>query len=135
MRALILPLVLVSMMQSQTLPIEPCFKHHGRLATYSDIRLTMWLIGTTRVVYVDEAFGELPPVMQKYLALMPYPDHSYIYGDFEICRLESDKPGHMRRVRIVSAENLVVQDVDAKRPPFRLLSTWEPGGALRIGGK
>jgi len=134
MRALILLLVLVPSWQARPQP-EPCFKHHGRLASYSDIALKIWLIGTTRVGHVVNDFEELPPVMRRYLALMPWPDHSYIYGDFEVCPQEPDKPGHMRIVRITSAENLVVQDVQGARPPFRLLSTWEPGGALRIGSK
>ncbi len=130
MRALILFLFLMPSSQPSTQP-EPCFKHHGRLASYSDISLTIWLIGSTRVGYVANS-EKLPSVMQRYLALMPWQDHSFIYGDFEICPLEPDKPGHMRTVRITSADNLVVQDVEARRPPFRLLSTWQPGGALRI---
>ena len=55
---------------------------------------------------------------------MASPNHSYIYGDFNICPLEPDTPGHMRRVRVIGAEKLVVQDIQGLRPPFRLLSTW-----------
>ena len=51
-------------------------------------------------------------------------DHSYIYGDFDICPLESDKPGHLRRACVAGMEKLVVQNLRSSRPPFRLLSTW-----------
>jgi hypothetical protein len=48
----------------------------------------------------------------------------YVYGDFNICPLESDTPGHMRQACVVGAEKLVVQDVGRVRPPFRLVATW-----------
>ena len=51
-------------------------------------------------------------------------DHSYIYGDFDICPMEPDKPGHLRRVCVAGMEKLVVQNLRGSRPPFRLLSTW-----------
>jgi hypothetical protein len=54
-------------------------------------------------------------------------DQSYIYGDFEICPLAPDIPGHMRDVCVSAADNLVVQNVRRPQPPFRLLSTWPKG--------
>jgi hypothetical protein len=42
-------------------------------------------------------------------------DHSYIYGDFDICPLAPDIPGSMRSVCISGAEKLVVQNL--RRPP------------------
>jgi hypothetical protein len=110
--------------QSQTQPVEPCFRYHGRLSSQNGIALTIWLIGTTRIVALDNDAEELPSFLRKYTN-MTSPDHSYIYGDFDICPMELDKPGHMRRVRVVGAEKLVVQDVQALRPAFRLLSSWQ----------
>lgn len=104
-------------------PIEPCFKHHGRLSSQNGIALKIWLIGTTRVVGLDNDIDQLPASIGKYLD-MTSPDHSYIYGDFEICPTEHDIPGHLRRVCLAGAEKLVVQHVQGLRPPFRLLSTW-----------
>jgi hypothetical protein len=104
-------------------PVEPCLKHHGRLSSQNGIALKLWLIGTTRMVAVDNDENDLPADVRKYLELTS-PDHSYIYGDFDICPLEPDTPGHLRSVCIVGAEKLVVQDVQAAMPPFRLLSTW-----------
>jgi hypothetical protein len=62
------------------------------------------------------------------------PEYSFIYGDFELCPVEPDKPAQMRRVQIVGAENLVVENAHGLlRPPFRLLSTWQPTGGAPKG--
>ena len=116
--------------QARATPVEPCFKHHGRLSSQNGIALMIWIIGTTRVVGLEDS--ELPPVVNKYLD-MASPNHSYIYGDFDICPLEPDTPGHMRRARVVGAENLVVKNLQGSRPPFRLLSTWPVKGNVQNG--
>ena len=104
-------------------PVEPCFRHHGRLSSQNGIALKIWLIGTTRIVALDNDFDSLPPMVRKYLEITS-PDHSYIYGDFDICPLEPDAPGHLRSVCVVGAEKLVVHNVQGSLPPFRLPSTW-----------
>ena len=111
-------------------PIEPCVRRHGRLSSQNGIGLKIWLIGTTRVVGLENAFDELPAVVQRYLN-MTSPDHSYIYGDFDICPLEPDTPGTLRRVCVTGAEKLVVKNLRGERPPFRLLSTWP--SSTRLG--
>ena len=104
-------------------PVEPCVKHHGRLSSQNGIAYKIWLIGTTRMVALE---NEPPSFLAKYLD-MTSPEHSYIYGDFDICPVEPDRPGYLRRVCVVGAENLVIQHLQDSRPPFRLLSTWIPG--------
>src|SRR5262245_28457684 len=105
-------------------PIEPCFPHHGRLSSQNGIALKIWLIGTNRVVGLDNDVEQLPETLRKYLD-MTSPSHSYIYGDFESCPTQADTPGQMRRVCVAGAENLVVQDVRGSKPAFRILSTWK----------
>jgi hypothetical protein len=83
------------------------------------------LIGTRRVVGLDQSSEDLPAQVSRYLE-MTSPEHSYIYGDFDICPLEPDRPGHLRLVCVTGARKLVVQNLRAARPPFRLLSTWPP---------
>jgi hypothetical protein len=56
-------------------------------------------------------------------------DHSYIYGDFAICPLEVDKPGHMRRVSVAGAEKVVVQTSSAY---VRRLGSWSSGRRMRL---
>jgi hypothetical protein len=102
-------------------PIEPCFTHRGRLSAQNGIAYMIWLVGTKRIVAVSDT--EIPAMLGRYLD-MTSPDHSDIYGDFEICPLEPDQPGHMRSACVTSAVKLAVQDRDRSRPGFRLPSTW-----------
>jgi len=73
---------------------------------------------------------EFPALVEKYLE-MTSPDHSYIYGDFDICPTEPDKPGVVRRVCVTGAEKLVVQNLRGSRPSFRLLETWPRAARVR----
>jgi len=109
-------------------PVEPCAKQHGRLSSQNGRALLIWLIGTTRVVGLTNGVEELPSPVRRYLD-MTSPDYSYIYGDFDICPSEPDRPGHMRTVCVAGAEKLVVQTLRRPRPPFRLLSTWPANDA------
>ena len=102
-------------------PIEPCFMHRGRLSSQNGIAYMVWLIGTKRILAVYDT--EMPDIVQKYLEITS-PNHSYIYGDYEVCPLEPDRPGHMRSSCISSAKSLVVQNIGRTQSPFRLLSTW-----------
>lgn len=114
-------------------PVGPCFKHHGRLSSQNGIALRIWLIGTTRVVAVDNDVEEIPAPVRKYLQ-MTSPDHSYIFGDFDICPLAPDEPGHMSRVCVTDARKLVVQNVSGSKPAFKLLPTWPTAGTQRDKG-
>ena len=107
--------------------IEPCVKRHGRLSSQNGIALRIWLIGTTRMVALANDVEDLPRLLQKYLD-MTSPDHSYVFGDFDICPVEADRPGYSRRVCVAGAEKLVVQPLRGSRPAFRLLSTWPADG-------
>lgn len=107
-------------------PIEPCVTRHGRLSSQNGIGLKIWLIGTTRMVALSNAFEDLPQSVQKYLD-MTSPDHSSIFGDFDLCPVEPDRPGHLRSVCVAGGEKLVVQPLHGSRPAFRLLSTWPAG--------
>jgi hypothetical protein len=101
-------------------PVEPCVTHHGRLSSGNGSGRTIWLIGTTRRVKVDNG---IPPLLDKYLD-MASSNYSYVYGDFDICPLERDEPGHMRSVCVTDANRLVVQNLLDPRRTFKLLSTW-----------
>jgi hypothetical protein len=76
-----------------------------------------------RVLALENDFDALPPEIQKYLSLTSE-NHSYIFGDFVICPLEPDRPGHMRRVCVTGAEKLVIQSLRRSARAFRLVSTW-----------
>ena len=114
--------------QCSTPQVEACFKSHGRLSSQNGIALMIWLIGTKRIVAVQNT--QIPSFVFKYLELTS-PDHSYIYGDFEICPLEKARPGRMRATCVRSGEKLVVQKLQDLQPPFRLLSTWPVNGRAK----
>jgi hypothetical protein len=101
-------------------PVESCFKHHARLSSQNGIAYKLWLIGTTRMLGLA---NEPPLFLGKYLD-MTSPDHSYVFGDFDICPIEPDMPGNLRRACVMDAQKLVVQQIQGSTPPFRLLATW-----------
>jgi hypothetical protein len=72
---------------------------------------------------VANGSGNLPPAVRKYLE-MTSPDHSYIFGDFEVCPVAPERPGHIGQACLAGGANLVVKPLRDDRRPFRLLSTW-----------
>jgi len=107
----------------QARPVEACAKRHGRLSSQNGIALKIWIIGTTRVLGLENDFEDLPEQVRKYL-YMTSENHSYIFGDFDVCPVEPDTPGRSRRVCVAGAQNLVVQPLRRSAPSFRLRSTW-----------
>ena len=85
-------------------PIEPCFKHHGRLSSQNGIALKD-LADRYTCRRSGQRHRSTARIDREYLD-MTSPDHSYIYGDFEICPTEHDIPGHLRRVCLAGAESL-----------------------------
>jgi len=82
-----------------------CYWVHGRyvIANGSGVR-RIWIIGTHRVVHMyDEDMTALPPPLDR--QTWNSPD---LYGDFRICPLARDIPGHSRPVRIRGVRRLVV---------------------------
>jgi len=104
-------------------PVEPCATRHGRLSSQNGIPLRLWLVGARRVVAISNDVDQRPAIVRKYLS-MTSEDHSYVFGDFTVCLLEPDRPGHARRACLAGATKLVVQPLRRPGPAFRLLSTW-----------
>ena len=69
---------------------------------------------------VDET--EMPNAVGRYLD-MTSDDHSYVYGDFEVCPLTPEEKRHMGSACVISAQRLVIQPLRRDTPPFRLGST------------
>ena len=103
-------------------PVEACATRHGRLSSQNGLPLRLWLIGTKRVVAVENG-DALPSEIGKYLE-MTSEDHSYIFGDFVVCPLAPDTPGQIGRACVTGAEKLVVQPLRRAGSPYRILSTW-----------
>jgi hypothetical protein len=81
-----------------------CFAFHGRFAVYTgDGQETLWPVGTHRLlrpVFGTDTLYKLLGEDTRYL------DEYFIFGDFVVCPLEKDTPGHIRNVCIKSARNL-----------------------------
>jgi hypothetical protein len=106
-------------------PIETCVIRHGRFSTQNGTAQIIWLIGTHRVVRVDnDAEGILPANVLRYTE-MTSANHSYVFGDFTVCPIERERPGYMRSVCVADAKNIVVEVLDHSRPTFRVRSTWQ----------
>lgn|SRR5580658_9544839 len=92
--------------------IAQCFTVHGRVARYADGLVFPWPVGTKRLL--DIAY---PPTSSRDGAEPFMPDglrtlvdaDAVVFGDFELCPFERDKPRVMRHVCIQSASHLVVQ--------------------------
>jgi hypothetical protein len=100
-----------------------CFKVHGRFGGTASGRIELAAVGRDplrgRVMQVDYSNATLPqhherPWMPEELRRIEADEDFYgprrmdVYGDFEVCRLEPDVSGIMRRICIQSAERLVV---------------------------
>src|SRR5262245_66335177 len=69
-------------------PTEACFQVHGRLTVQNGIPFKIWIIGTKRLLGVRN-MDDLHSLLQEHLS-----ETSRIYGDFTVCPLEPDRPGH-----------------------------------------
>lgn len=95
-----------------------CYWTRGRLAVYNGRPpLRLWKIGTKRVLAIysgpsikrgderDMMNPELPSNVRKLFIS----SNDRIFGDFEICPLDADRPGEMQMACIQSAQNISVQ--------------------------
>src|SRR5262245_15868023 len=70
-----------------------CELIHGRLWLANGGRpVRVWEVGSKRVLS-EEGDSNWDPLISRYLRF-----GSNLYGDFEICALAQDEPGHMRPV-------------------------------------
>ena len=74
----------------------------------------------------------LPLLLRKYLD-MTSANHSYIFGDFNICPVEADTPGRLRRVCVAGGTKFVIQPLVGSQPPFRRAIDVALGGRRDAG--
>lgn len=93
-------------------PSEPCRAVHGRLALWNGAPTVRIAVAKTRrvlgVAQPTESFDDLPPPVR---AIWTGKDANAdwataIEGDFKVCALTPDRPGHMPSVRLVDAVRL-----------------------------
>lgn len=78
-----------------------CFTIHARFAVYTaDGVEDLWPVGSHRLLRVTAGSDRL------YALLGDRPSDFFIFGDFVVCPLQKETPGHMRRVCIKQMRNL-----------------------------
>ena len=101
-----------------------CYWTHGRLSAYNGTpSYRLWKIGTHRLLGIysgpdaekrnplDSEDPEFPANVKRAFKSAS----TQIFGDFEVCPLEPERPGWMQSACIESAKNLVVVEPDKRR--------------------
>ncbi|MGH7976253.1 MAG: hypothetical protein ACREC8_06285 [Limisphaerales bacterium] len=84
---------------------------HGRLCIYNGTpSYRIWVVGTKRLLGVDQSSDEVP-VMPNKLHDLILGDRE-VFGDFVVEPLTPYKEGEMQMVRVVSASKIVVTEKD-----------------------
>jgi hypothetical protein len=103
--------LLVALLAAETKAEPACYRVHGRLfAANGTPSLRIWPVGTRRMLGVhDDANPEaLPPELRGDRAPSmgaTAADRVEVYGDFTVCPLTRDRPGHMRMVTVKAVEH------------------------------
>jgi hypothetical protein len=84
---------------------------HGRLCFYNGTpSYRIWIVGTKRLLGVDQSGDEVPAMSKKLLHLMS--SDREVFADFVVEPLTPYEQGVMQTVRIVSASKIVVTEKD-----------------------
>ena len=94
-----------------------CYWTHGRIGFYNGTpAIRLWKIGTNRLLGIysgpsADRYGldNEDPQMPANLKRKFKPSENQVYGDFEVCPLESEREGAMQAACIESAKNLIAQ--------------------------
>jgi hypothetical protein len=71
----------------------------------------IWIVGTKRVLGVDQSSNEVPSMPQALRDLVKG-DDTEVFADFVVEPLTPYEQGVMQRVRVVSASKIVVTEKD-----------------------
>ncbi len=104
--------VLAESCKCSDVAVDNSFKVHGRLSLYNGTpSARIWIIGTKRILGVPDDY--LPNLPDSITHLISW--EAAIYGDFVVCPLTQQNPGHMQLVCIESASNLVAKKRTLKK--------------------
>jgi hypothetical protein len=88
-----------------------CEWAHGRFNVWNGSGIQrIWVIGTRRMIALDDLDEEVPPEIRRYEAgTAGYGDRQAdgLYADFFVCARERSRPGRMQHVRLVRTRHLV----------------------------
>lgn len=93
--------------------VGECFTVHGRLSfSPASPEIRLWRVGTHRVLAILAADGSDQHVLSEAVLerLWGRGDRpGRIFGEFEVCPLSPDQPGHMQTACLASASRLFVE--------------------------
>ena len=102
---------------------RPCYSVHGRLfAANGTPTFRIWPVGTNRLlgIHNDENPEALPPELRgphaPSMGAGPDEGDTVVYGDFTVCPLTRDRPGHMRMVTVKAVAHPVWVRGDRAKP-------------------
>jgi len=90
--------------------VAQCFKIHGRVRVGNGIGMTIWRIGTERVLAVGDADIIIPDNLSDAVFGKGDIYSRDVFGDFEVCPFTRSIEGEMQWVCVESASRLVVRD-------------------------
>ena len=83
--------------------VGACMTLHARVNLTADSGFVLWPVGTDHLILL--AGREMPADLR---ARWDKDTFAFLFGDYEICPLAKDQPGHMGVACIESAQHLVV---------------------------
>ena len=87
-----------------------CFTVHGRLTVgQGSPGVRIWPVGTKRLLGVEDEPPNVPANVSARFSRAVFDTKDAIFGDFDICPLERERPGHMRLVCVAAATHLSVR--------------------------
>jgi hypothetical protein len=104
----------VNLCESAVKAETECFAIHGRMEVTAGLRIRIWVIGTKRILGVDDYSYAMPKNITELLKT-----DNRIYADFVVCPITPDKPGHMRFIQVCRASNLVLETYDEVSKQWR----------------
>lgn len=90
--------------------VDACRIIHGRLTLSGDDGFLLWPVGTKRLMRV-RGKHDFPESMYPIFTADLF---AVVFGDYEVCPFEKDRPGWRRSVCIESASHLVIVGSQAK---------------------
>lgn|SRR5580692_5468122 len=90
--------------------VGQCFKIHGRVRIGNGIGMTIWRVGTGRILAVGDVDIIIPDNLSDAAFRKGNIYDRDVFGDFEVCPFTESREGEMQWVCVESASHLVIHE-------------------------
>lgn len=90
--------------------VDRCFEIHGRVRIGNGTGMTIWRVGTDRVLAVGDVDIIIPENLSEAVFKKGNIYRKDVFGDFEVCPFTKSKEGEMQWVCVESASHLVTRE-------------------------